>query len=85
MSEVLELTDAQTEALRALAAERPDSAAAGPAWRESRREAFASILTHEQLQIVTLHRLVLGHRLRINAVEGRRLRTGTRVPGGWGP
>ena len=39
MSEVLELTEDQREAVRALAAERPDSAAAGPAWRESRREA----------------------------------------------
>ena len=83
MAEVLELTEAQSEALRALAAERPDSAA-GPGWRESRRQAIASILTDEQRQVVTLHRLVLGHRMRVAAGLGRRFRPGARVQGGWG-
>jgi hypothetical protein len=84
MAEVLELTETQSKALRALAAERPDSAA-GPDWRESRRRAIASVLTDEQRQIVTLHRLVLGHRLRVVAGSGHRLRPGARVQDAWVP
>ena len=83
MAEVLELTEAQSEALRALAGERPDSAA-GPEWRESRRTAMVSILTDEQRQIVTLHRLVVGRRVRTAIAAEGRLRPGARVQDGWG-
>lgn len=83
MAEVLDLTEAQSEALRARAAERPDGAT-GPQWRESRRQAIASILTDEQQQVVILHRLVLGHRMRAATGAGLRHRPAARVHGGWG-
>jgi len=83
MAEGLGLTEEQSEALQALAAERPDREA-GPEWWESRRQAVASVLTAEQLQVVTLHRLLLGHRMR-SAIGARfRHRPDARVHGGWG-
>lgn len=83
MAEVLDLTEAQSEALGALAAERPDGAN-DPQWRESRRQAVASILTDEQQKVVILHRLVLGHRMRSATGAGFRHRPAARVHGGWG-
>jgi hypothetical protein len=66
MVEALGLTDEQSAALQDLWSAGPEGRP-DQDWRTSVREAMASILTEDQLQVVTLHRVVAGHRVRAGA------------------